>query len=200
MQLSNFLVIFALNLHNFCQCLPANSDKITDRSIENEEIKEKSLENVISETVLWEHERNHTAGLDYFYGDEHEHKDNKTHGSHETHGSFEAHGHDHQEENGSQQTKGSDKTPKPQESQESHGSHETHGSFEAHGHKHDEANEAPGTIATPLDLEYESHETSGNYINVCGVSSSQAVIFKLQIFEIFFLYFKMIVYSTGDSQ
>ena len=61
--------------------MPANSDKITDKSIENEEIKEKSLENVISETVLWEHD-NHTAEGpdyyihkdDYFYGDEHEHK------------------------------------------------------------------------------------------------------------------------------
>ena len=193
MQLSNFLVIFALNLHNFCQCLPANSDKITDN--ENEEIKEKSLENVISETVLWEHE---TEGPDYkgdyFYGDAHEHKDNKTHGSHETHGSLEAHGHDHQEENGSQQTKGSDKTPK------THESHETHGSFEAHGHKHDEANEAPGTIATPVDLEYESHETSGNYINVCGVSSSQVVRFKLKIFDMFFLYLKIMIYSTGDPQ
>ena len=167
MQLSNFLVIFALNLHNFCQCFPANSDYRIDKSIENEEIKEKSLENVISETVLWEHERNHTAeGLDYFYGDEHEHNDNKTHGSNETHGSLEPHGHDHQEE------KGSDKTPKTHESHGSHGSHETHGSFEDHGHKHDEANEAPGTIATPVNLEYESHETSGNYINVCGVSSS----------------------------
>jgi hypothetical protein len=184
MQLSNFLVIFALNLHNFCNSLPANSDKITDKSIKNEEIKEKSLENVISETVLWEHERNHTAEGpdyyihkdDYFYGDEHEHKDNKTHGSHETHGSLEPHGHENQEENGSQQTKGSDKIPK---THESHGSHETHGSFEAHGHKHGEAN---GTIATPVDLEYESHETSGNYINVCGLSSSQAVIFKLKIF------------------
>ena len=188
MQLSNFLVIFALNLHNFCQCFPANSDKITDTSIENEEIKEHSLENVISETVLWEHERNHTAEGpdyyihkdDYFYGDDHEHKDNKTHGSHETHGSFEAHGHDHQEEQlTKQQTKGSDKTPKTEESHGSHGSHETHGSFEAHGHKHDEANEVPGTIATPLDLEYESHETSGNYIKGCGVSSSEAVIFTL---------------------
>ena len=160
MQLSNFLVIFALNLHNFCQCLPANSDKITDKSIENEEIKEKSLENVISDTVLWEHE---TEGPDYkgdyFYGEAHEHKDNKTHGS-----------------------------------------HETHGSFEAHGHKHDEANEAPGTIATPVDLEYESHETSGNYINVCGVFSSQVVRFKLKIFDMFFLYFKIMIYSTGDPQ
>ena len=195
MQLSNFLVIFALNLHNFCQCLPANSDKITDKSIENEEIKEKSLENVISDTVLWEHE---TEGPDYkgdyFYGEAHEHKDNKTHGSHETHGSLEAHGHDHQEENGSQQTKGSEKTPK------THGSHETHGSFKAHGHKHDEANEAPGTIATPVDLEYESHETSGNYINVCGVFSSQVVRFKLKIFDMFFLYFKIMIYSTGDPQ
>ena len=42
MQLSNFLVIFALNLHNFCQCLPANSDRITDN--ENEEIKESVYE------------------------------------------------------------------------------------------------------------------------------------------------------------
>ena len=157
MQLSNFLVIFALNLHNFCQCFPANSDYIIDKSVENEEIKEKSLENVISETVLWEHERNASEGPDYyihkddyFYGDEHEHKDNKTHGSHETHGSLEAHGHDHQEENVSPKTKGSDKTPKT----------------------HEEVNEAPGTIATPGDLEYESHETSGNYVNVCGVSSA----------------------------
>ena len=169
MQLSNFLVIFALNLHNFCQCFPANSDRITDKSIENEEIKEHSLENVISETVLWEHERNASEGPDYyihkddyFYGDEHEHKDNKTHGSNETHGSLEAHGHENQEETGSQKTKGSDKTPKTPKTQESDGSHETH----------DEANEAPGTIATPVDHEYESHETSGNYINICGVSSS----------------------------
>ena len=172
MQLSNFLVIFALNLHNFCQCFPANSDYIIDKSVENEEIKEKSLENVISETVLWEHEHEKAEGPDYyihkddyFYGDEHEHKDNKTHGSHETHGSLEAHGHENQEETGSQKTKGSDKTPKTPKTpktQESHGSHETH----------DEANEAPGTIATPGDHEYESHKTSGNYINGCGVSSS----------------------------
>ena len=81
-----------------------------------------------------------------------------------------------QEENGSQQTKGSNKTPKTNESHGSHGSHETHGSFEAHGHKHDEANEAPGTIETPVDLEYESHETSGNYIKGCGGFSSEAVM------------------------
>ena len=70
MQLSHFLVIFSLNLHYFCQCFPANT----------EEIKEKSLENIFADTVLWpEHERKqthegsdyHFHKDDYFYEEEH---------------------------------------------------------------------------------------------------------------------------------